>query len=146
MNIHELLRKTEGPRPLCGVRNTADLGYWHPPTTDPRIVDSHPLHAILCPPLDGYSANSKNVISTMNPRVVHRGHIHRSILGDPYLCFHCYPFFLVVIKRDHLPCCHSKSDRVGFVCSLLLFLVNPSRLPILIFFLTLEAYCPSRIV
>ena len=46
MNIFEPLRKVKGPRPLCGVRNTAKLGCWHPSTTDiilSRIVDSHPL-------------------------------------------------------------------------------------------------------
>ena len=48
-HIFEPFMEGEGPRPLCGVRNTAKLGNWHPSTMDiiiSRIVDSHPISKI----------------------------------------------------------------------------------------------------
>ena len=45
-NIHRLSRKAEGPRPLRRIVSRANLGYWHPSTTDMilfGVTDSHPL-------------------------------------------------------------------------------------------------------
>ena len=49
MNIRRLLRKVEGPQPLCRVVSRANLGYWHPSTTDiilSGVTDSHPVQTI----------------------------------------------------------------------------------------------------
>ena len=48
--LYSSLRELMGPRPLCGVRDTAKLGNWHPSMTDiiiSRIVDSHPMRPHL---------------------------------------------------------------------------------------------------
>ena len=52
MNIRRLLRKAEGPQPLCRVVSRANLGYWHPSTTDiilSGVTDSHPLTTHFTP-------------------------------------------------------------------------------------------------
>ena len=46
MNINSLLRELSGPRPSRRVVDRANLGCWHPSTTDihiPSLRDSHPL-------------------------------------------------------------------------------------------------------
>ena len=97
MNINSLLRELSGPRPSRRVVDRANLGCWHPSTTDihiPSLRDSHPVFAL--PVFSSLSSPPIIICHGSDVACFPEGHPQEELQRIPRS-----PLHLILLSRTH---------------------------------------------